>query len=123
MCKQYFLIAVLGALLPVSAAAQDAKTIIENAVKAMGAGNMGSVRYSGSGFNYALGQAPNPSSPWPKFNVTTYERVIDFDAGSSRQTMVRTQAENPPRGGGQQPIIGEQGQTQVNGFKEPWASQ
>jgi glyoxylase-like metal-dependent hydrolase (beta-lactamase superfamily II) len=123
MLKGCLLIAAIGALLPGYAAAQDAKTVVENAVKAMGAGNMGSMRYSGSGFNYALGQGPNPSSPWPKFNATTYERVIDFDAGSSRQTMVRTQAENPPRGGGQQPIIGEQGQTQVNGFKEPWASQ
>jgi len=56
-----------------------------------------------------------------------YERVIDFDAGATRQIMVRTQAENPPRGGGQQPIIGEQSQNQVNGFKEhglkDWPSQ
>ena len=123
MLKGCFFITALGALLPGLAAAQDAKTIVENAVKAMGAGNLGSVKYSGSGFNYALGQAPNPSSPWPKFNVKTYERIIDFDAGSTRQVMVRTQAENPPRGGGQQPIVGEQAQTQVNGFKEPWASQ
>src|SRR5580704_6696964 len=101
MLKGCLLIAAAGAFLPGYAAAQDAKTVVENAVKAMGAGNMGSVRYSGTGFNYALGQAPNPSSPWPKFNVTTYERVIDFDAGATRQTMVRTQAENPPRGGGQ----------------------
>lgn len=120
MLKGYMLVA---ALLPAVAAAQDAKSVVENAVKAMGAGNLGSIRYSGSGFNYALGQAVNPSSPWPKFNVKTYERVIDFDAGGTRQTMVRTQAENPPRGGGQQPIIGEQTQTAVNGFKEPWASQ
>lgn len=123
MSKKYFVIAALGVILPAGAAAQDAKTVVENAVKAMGAGNLGSIRYSGSGFNYALGQAVNPSSPWPKFNVKTYERVIDFDARGTRQTMVRTQGENPPRGGGQQPIVGEQTQTQVNGFTEPWASQ
>lgn len=123
MLREYFAVAALAAAIPVGAAAQDAKTVIENAVKAMGAGNLGSIRYSGSGFNYALGQAVNPSSPWPKFNLKTYERVIDFDAGGAQQTMVRTQAENPPRGGGQQPIIGEQSQNVVNGFKEPWASQ
>src|SRR5579871_1609122 len=122
MFKEYFAVAVLGALVPGGAAAQDAKSVVENAVKAMGAGNLGSVRYSGSGFNYALGQAVNPSSPWPKFNVKTYERVIDFDAGASSQVMVRTQAENPPRGGGQQPIVGEQVQTQTVNFKQPWTA-
>ncbi len=123
MFKPYFVIAAIAALAPAGAAAEDAKTVVENAVKTMGAANLGSLRYSGTGFNYALGQAVNPTSPWPKFNVKTYERVIDFDAGGTRQTMVRTQGENPPRGGGQQPIIGEQTQTVVNGFKEPWASQ
>src|SRR2546430_2578360 len=89
----------LGAVLLPVAVAQDAKTVIDNAVKAMGMQNLGSVRYSGSGLNFALGQAPNPSSPWPRFNVKTYERVIDFDAGATSQTMVRTQGENPPHGG------------------------
>ena len=60
--------------------AQDAKTVVDGAAKAMGVLNLGSVRYSGSGLNFTLGQAVNPSSPWPKFNVKTYERVIDFDA-------------------------------------------
>jgi glyoxylase-like metal-dependent hydrolase (beta-lactamase superfamily II) len=119
MRVKYFVVAAVGALLPAAAVAQNVNPVVESAVKAMGAASLGSIRYSGSGFNYALGQAVNPSSPWPKFNVISYERVIDFDAGSTRQTMVRTQAENPPRGGGQQPIIGEQSQNQVNGFKEP----
>ncbi len=110
-------------LLASSAFAQDAKTVIDGAAKAMGVSNLGSVRYTGSGLDFALGQAPNPSSPWPKFNVKTYERVIDFDAGATSQTMVRTQGENPPHGGGQQPIVGEQTQTVVNGFKQPWSSQ
>lgn len=123
MFKEYFVVALLGAMLPAGAAAQDAKAVVENAVKTMGAENLGSVRYSGSGFNYALGQAVNPSSPWPKFNLKTYERVIDFDARGARQTMVRTQGENPPRSGGQQPLIGEQTQTVVNGFWQPWTSQ
>lgn len=123
MFKEYFVVALLGALLPAGASAQDAKAVVENAVKTMGAENLGSVRYSGSGFNYALGQAVNPSSPWPKFNLKTYERVIDFDARGTRQTMVRSQGENPPRGGSQQPLIGEQTQTVVNGFWQPWTSQ
>ena len=68
--------------------AQDAKTVVDGAAKAMGVVNLGSVRYTGSGLNFALGQAVNPSSRWPKFNVKTYERVIDFDAGASSQTIL-----------------------------------
>src|SRR5271166_1104170 len=121
MGRNCFAGVILGALLSSLASAQDARTVIDGAAKAMGVQNLGSVRYSGSGLNFALGQAPNPSSPWPKFNVKTYERVIDFDAGAASQTMVRTQGENPPHGGGQQPIVGEQTQTQVAGFAQPWA--
>lgn len=110
----------LLALLTTAASAQDAKTVVDNAVKAMGARNLGSIRYTGTGVNFALGQAVNPSSPWPKFNVKSYERIIDFDAGATSQTMVRTQAENPPRGGGQQPIVGERNETVTNGTAQPW---
>jgi len=123
MGRNHFAVLALGALLSPLSFAQDAKTVVDGAAKAMGVLNLGSVRYSGSGLNFALGQAPNPSAPWPKFNVKTYERVIDFDAGATSQTMVRTQGENPPHGGGQQPIVGEQTQTQVNGLKQPWSSQ
>jgi glyoxylase-like metal-dependent hydrolase (beta-lactamase superfamily II) len=123
MGRNQLAVIAAGVWLSSVALAQDAKTVVESAAKAMGVENLGSVRYSGSGVNFALGQAPNPTSPWPKFNVKLYERVIDFDAGATSQTMTRTQGENPPRGGGQQPLVGEQTQTQTNGFKEPWASQ
>src|SRR5262245_24403075 len=90
--------------------AQDAKTVIDNATKAMGP--LKSVEYSGSGFDYAIGQAPNPNSPWPKFMDKTYKRVINFETPAYRMERIRMQGENPPRGGGQQPIVGEQTQNQ-----------
>jgi glyoxylase-like metal-dependent hydrolase (beta-lactamase superfamily II) len=93
--------------------AQDPKAVVSSASQALGADNLKTIEYSGSGYDFAIGQAPNPSSPWPKFNDKTYTRVIDFNAPASRMQRVRTQAENPPRGGGLQPIIGEQNQTQV----------
>jgi glyoxylase-like metal-dependent hydrolase (beta-lactamase superfamily II) len=102
--------------------AQDPKTVISNASKALGAENLKTIEYSGSGYDFAIGQAPNPSSPWPKFNDKTYTRVIDFDAPASRMQRIRTQAENPPHGGGQQPIIGEQNQTQVVAPGSPQAA-
>jgi len=123
MARINFAAAVCAALLSSAAFAQDAESVVDGAVKAMGVENVGSVRYTGTGLNYALGQAVNPTAPWPKFNVKTYERIIDFDAGAMAQTMTRTQGENPPKGGGQQPMVGDQTQTVTNGFNEPWAGQ
>src|SRR5207248_85968 len=72
MGRKHFIVVALGASLAWGAPAQqDAKSVVETVAKAMGAENLGSIRYSGSGLNFAVGQAPNPSSPWPKFNVKT----------------------------------------------------
>jgi hypothetical protein len=63
-----------GLLLTQRAPAQDAKSVIDNAQKAMGTPK--TVEYSGSGADFVLGQAFNPSSPWPRFNDKTYTRAI-----------------------------------------------
>ena len=104
---------------------QDAKTVIGSATTALGADNLKTVEFSGSGFDYVIGQAPNPTSPWPKFNDKTYTRVVDLDAPASRMQRIRMQGENPPRGGGQQPIVGEQPQTQtiIVSANTPWVQQ
>ena len=102
--------------------AQDPQTVISNASKALGADNLKSIEYSGSGYDFAIGQAPNPNSPWPKFNDKTYTRVVNLDSPASRMQRIRTQAENPPRGGGLQPILGEQNQTQVIAAGSPQAA-
>jgi glyoxylase-like metal-dependent hydrolase (beta-lactamase superfamily II) len=83
------------------------------------------VEYSGSGFDFALGQNPNPNAPWPKFIDKTYKRAMNFEVPAYRMERIRLQGENPPRGGGQQPIIGEQTQNQtvVVGANTPWAQE
>jgi glyoxylase-like metal-dependent hydrolase (beta-lactamase superfamily II) len=101
---------------------QDAKSVIQSATTALGAGNLRTIEFSGSGYDYVLGQAPNPSSPWPKFIDKTYTRVVDLDGPASRMQRIRMQGENPPHGGGQQPIVGEQAQTQVVTASSPQAS-
>jgi glyoxylase-like metal-dependent hydrolase (beta-lactamase superfamily II) len=101
---------------------QDAKAVISSATTALGADNLKTIGFSGSGFDYVIGQAPNPTSPWPKFNDKTYTRVVDLDAPASRMERIRTQGEDPPRGGGQQPIVGEQTQNQVVAAGSPQAA-
>jgi len=118
-------IAALAAVMLLSwtASAQDAKTVIDNASKAMG--SLKSVEYSGSGFDYAIGQNVNPNSPWPKFIDKTYKRTMNFETPAYRMERTRVQGENPPRGGGQQPIVGEQMQNVpvVVTANTPWAQQ
>jgi glyoxylase-like metal-dependent hydrolase (beta-lactamase superfamily II) len=102
------------------AQSSDKSPVLENAAKAMGATGMRSIQYSGSGYNFALGQSVRPFTPWPRFNVKSYTRVINYDTASSREEMIRTQFENPPRGGGQQPIVGEQRQVQLVSGAYSW---
>jgi hypothetical protein len=71
-----------------------------------------SCQYSGSGSTFAVGQNPNPTAPWPRFNAKSYTRSINYDTASMRDDIVRTQAEQPPRGGGGQPVVGENRQVQ-----------
>ena len=83
----------LATLFACSAFAQDAKTVIDNATKTMG--SLKSVEYSGSGFDFAIGQNVNPTQPWPKFIDKTYKRSMNFDTPAYRMERIRVQGENP----------------------------
>ncbi len=118
MYKRWMIAGGAGALLAgvlawAAGTTTDAKSAIDTSLKAMGADNLKTIEYSGSGGDFSVGQAQNPKSQWPRFNNKTYTRQIDFNAPASRMQRVRTQGENPPRGGGGQPLIGEQAQNQV----------
>ena len=108
-----------------AAAAQDSERVIAAASQAMGVATLKTIQFSATGYDFALGQAPNPSSPWPKFVNKTYTRAVDFERPASRVDRVRMQGENPPHGGGQQPIVGEQPATQtiIVTSDTPWAQQ
>ena len=84
--------------------AQDAKSVLQAAVKAMGSANVKTIQYSGTGWNAAVGQSFSPEEDWPRFEVTRYSRTIDYDAKTSREELTRRQGNNPPRGGGGTPV-------------------
>jgi glyoxylase-like metal-dependent hydrolase (beta-lactamase superfamily II) len=123
MKKASIAAALVATLLGTAAFAQDARSVIDNATKAMG--TLRSVEYSGSGYDFALGQNVNPNSAWPKFIDKTYKRSMNFETPAYRMERTRLQGENPPRGGGQQPIVGEQAQNQTVVFSAntPWVQQ
>jgi glyoxylase-like metal-dependent hydrolase (beta-lactamase superfamily II) len=119
------LIGLAMALAAVEIHAQDAKAIINRASMTMGVDSLKTVVYSGSGNDFAIGQAYNGSSPWPKFIDKSYTRAIDFQAPASRMDRIRMQGEDPPHGGGQQPVRGEQPQNQtiIVSATTPWVQQ
>jgi glyoxylase-like metal-dependent hydrolase (beta-lactamase superfamily II) len=112
------LAAVLVLLSPLAATAQDAS--LDNVAKAMGAAGVKSIQYSGSGTNFQLGQNFSPDIPWPRFVVKSYMRAVNYESASIRDELVRTQGENPPRGGGGQPVAGEQRQIFVASGDFAW---
>ncbi|MGH8056149.1 MAG: MBL fold metallo-hydrolase, partial [Candidatus Entotheonellia bacterium] len=85
-----------------------------------GATDVKSIQYSGSGSTFAVGQSPNPSAPWPRFNAKSFTRTINYETVSLRDEILRTQAEQPPRGGGGQPVVGEQRQLQMVSGTHAW---
>ncbi len=102
------LTAALLLALPLSTAAQNA--VLTDAAAALGAAGLKSIEYSGSGVQFQTGQSPAPGQPWPRFNIKTFTRSVNYETASLRDDLVRTQGENPPRGGGVQPVRGEQRQ-------------
>jgi glyoxylase-like metal-dependent hydrolase (beta-lactamase superfamily II) len=93
--------------------AQDARGVLQAAVKTMGTANVKTIQYSGTGWNAAVGQSYSPAEDWPRFEVTRYMRAIDYDAKFSREEITRRQGNNPPRGGGGTPLQGEQQQVLI----------
>jgi glyoxylase-like metal-dependent hydrolase (beta-lactamase superfamily II) len=99
-------IVAIVAVVSATAALQDAAKVLSDVVRALGAGELKSVQYSGTGFTFVFGQNYRPDAPYPKFHAT-YSRAIDYERGLARDETVRTQFENPPRGGGGQPLYTE----------------
>jgi glyoxylase-like metal-dependent hydrolase (beta-lactamase superfamily II) len=105
------ILCALGLLLAGSAAAQDARTVLQAASAAMGdARSLRSIEYGGGGWVAAVGQSFAPNQDWPRFEVVNYRRTIDYQNSASREEYVRRQGNHPPQGGGGTPLQAEQPQ-------------
>ena len=115
--KLLFVLVLFGLVMPQLSTGQDAKTVLAGVAKTMG--DVKSLQYSGSGSTFAVGQSAVPGEPWPRFNAKSFTRMINYDTVSMRDEIVRTQV-GPPRGGGGQPVIGENRQIQVVSGTHAW---
>src|SRR5438552_17244154 len=119
--KQRLLITLAAAVLcAVALPAQDAKTTLDAAAAALGTRNLRTIEFSGRGSDFMFGQAYDGSSPWPRFNLPSYTVTIDYTIPAIRDDRRRQQFENPPRGGGLQPLVGELRQIWVLDVNGAW---
>lgn len=84
--KVVCLAAIPGILL-----AQDARTVLANAVKAMGSQDLRTIQYSGMGSTAGIGQNMNPKAGWPTARMKSYTRELDLAPTASHVQMIRVQ--------------------------------
>lgn len=75
---------------------QEAGTL-QAATDALGANELTSIEYSGTGKWFQFGQAPNPTLPWPAFDVSNFTASITYDTPAARIQMERIQVVEPDR--------------------------
>jgi len=125
--KKLAAIAMCLAFLCGSAMAQDAKTVIANAQKALG--DLKSITYSGSAKDVAFQQCGSNAADMicrgthdPMRPINNYVRVIDLTAPASRHTGATN---NPAGGGATQPMPGtffQQVTARQADVSQPWGN-
>ena len=86
MRQMAVLTALLWIIVPATTAAQDAKTIVENALRTIGAANLTSIVYSGEGAYGNFGQSRTISFGLSSTSIRNYVRAIDFTRPALRET-------------------------------------
>jgi hypothetical protein len=112
MARRAWLLAALVALAVDAGSAQDARAVLQASAAAMGANNVKTIQYTGTGWNALVGQSFNLAEDWPRFEVTSYTRTIDYDANIGREDFTRRRGSYPMRGGGA-PFDGDQRVVQI----------
>jgi glyoxylase-like metal-dependent hydrolase (beta-lactamase superfamily II) len=97
----------------------EAPTAIDDAVRTLGVDAIKTLQFTASGATFTVGQNFTPSDPWPRVMVKRYTALIDYDAASMRQELMREIGTTMPRGGGV-PFAGELRQIQYSDADSAW---
>ena len=119
LCLSSILIAMMSG----TPAAQDPKTLLQAVAKTIGADTLRCMTYSGSGYVGIVGQNYTPRDDWPRLELASYTKTVNFDTRSSREEQVRRQGNNPARGGGGIPIQGDVRQISLVSGNFAWSLQ
>ena len=120
MARHIFALIAVLSVATGTAAAQDARAVLQAAAKNMGADTLRTIEITGTGMNAAVGQSFAPGTDWPRFEVTSYTRTIDYENRTSSEQLTRRQGNYPPQGGGGTPLQGEQQQHFVVSGNAAW---
>ena len=82
-----------------AAHAAAADPALERAATALRVADLKSVRYSGDGVGWTFGQAFKPGEPWPKIQIESFTRTINYDTGAMRDDILFHRAEALGGGG------------------------
>ena len=99
-------LATLIALASPACLAEDAEALLKRVAGAMGIADLKTLRYAAEGTGYTFGQAYVPGAAWPKIQVHSQVRTINYDTGTMREDFTLSRAE--PKGGGGYPLSGQQ---------------
>jgi hypothetical protein len=92
------LLMISAAALPAAAPIEevkDARTVLSDVAKAMGADGLKTVKYSGTGSSYIVTSGPVPAGGWPHSVMKSYVRDLNLDAKTSRLQLVRAEGTPP----------------------------
>ena len=89
MTTRFWLSLSLSVLMTAPAAAQSVQSVLQSVATAMGMENLSSIQYSGTGWQGRVGQNVSPDRDWPRVDLTSYTRTIDFETMSSKEEYVR----------------------------------
>src|SRR5712691_3140293 len=98
MVRRLSILVALIALSAGTASAQDARTVLQTSLKAMGGENLKTIQWTAAGWASDMGQTYGLAEDWPHYEVADYTRVIDYDAKSSREDFTRRQGSYPLQG-------------------------
>ena len=89
MRRKILLALTLSCALSAVATALDAKSVLEAAIKNMG--DVKSAQYSGSGAQFTLGQNASPTDSWPRVEIKSFTRAVDYDKLTTRNETTNAQ--------------------------------
>ncbi len=100
----------------VISAQNNAQSVIDNSMKAMGIENLKTIMYVGDGWDACVGQAYSPNAKeWRKFLNKNYVRSVDFDQKTWRLQRLRTDIPGNSGGCSAGPYADQQQNQVVNG--------
>lgn len=107
----------IAIVMPLGACGRPEAGTVQAASEELGVAELRSIEYAGKGQWFQFGQAPNPTLPWPAFDVSSFTAAINYETPAARVQMERIQVVEPNR---QRPAPVPQRPVQVVSGSHAW---